>query len=585
MIQTRFIFMKLLPKAISGLLLVLLLSGIVYTPSIKASAEDEAFCKSADFVDNFLDKNLMSEEDCLQMAKLFSSENAPTDGPWYNQNFRQFSTKVMDTSNPDEIFGERYTYAQINWIINSIATMLNPAAGVKSASDLLQFLKLAGDILGKLSMNQQPTIQEYAQLGPMGMFPMAFNTMYMNPPASANQEVKMLAEKLSIVEPANAQGYGYASLFGSGSNGTGVRLLWQASRNATYLVMVVFLIAAGFMIMFRLKINPQTVISLQIIIPKLIFSMILVTFSFAIAGLIIDLIYVVLATIIGLLSLSGVVTNAGRLTPLLASGGFFGYASAQALVSLIMTTILVIGIESAALLPFLIAGPAWAPFAAGFSLVSIILGIGLAIFWIWILGRIAIMLIKSYVMLLLQIIIAPWQIMLGMFPGQAGFSGWLRNTIAHASVFVVVPVMFIIQHVIAPDFTNIFFGLPTDLSLPQVRLPILPNPPSMIMGMLIGFTVLALTPKVAEMIRDALKIPAFKYGSALGESLGPIGTFGGAIAGRGAPGQFEVEAAKQNALRPGATADDISRYNDLLRQGDWSKRAQGWMNEIKKAKA
>src|SRR3989344_5725387 len=48
---------------------------------------------------------------CTSIVKLFSSK--PTDGPWYNQNPTQFAKKV--TSAPAyEIFGERYTFAQIN---------------------------------------------------------------------------------------------------------------------------------------------------------------------------------------------------------------------------------------------------------------------------------------------------------------------------------------------------------------------------------------------------------------------------------------------------------------------------------------
>ena len=64
------------------------------------------------------------------------------------------------------------------------------------------------------------------------------------------------------------------------------------------------------MIMFRVKINPQTVVSLQTMIPKLVTTLILITFSFAIAGLVIDMIYVFLLAIIGLLSTSQFISNA-----------------------------------------------------------------------------------------------------------------------------------------------------------------------------------------------------------------------------------------------------------------------------------
>src|SRR3989344_3731645 len=42
-------------------------------------------------------------------------------GPWYNQSFGQFYSKVYDPDTPStEIFGERYTSAQVDWIIYTI---------------------------------------------------------------------------------------------------------------------------------------------------------------------------------------------------------------------------------------------------------------------------------------------------------------------------------------------------------------------------------------------------------------------------------------------------------------------------------
>jgi hypothetical protein len=36
---------------------------------------------------------------------------------WYDQNPFEFFTKVYDPSNSDEIFGERYTAAQVQWVL------------------------------------------------------------------------------------------------------------------------------------------------------------------------------------------------------------------------------------------------------------------------------------------------------------------------------------------------------------------------------------------------------------------------------------------------------------------------------------
>jgi len=61
------------------------------------------------------------------------------------------------------------------------------------------------------------------------------------------------------------------------------------------------------MIMLRVKISPQAVVTVQSAIPKLITTLILVTFSYAIAGLVIDLCNLVEALVVALLfSVKGV---------------------------------------------------------------------------------------------------------------------------------------------------------------------------------------------------------------------------------------------------------------------------------------
>jgi len=77
--------------------------------------------------------------------------------------------------------------------------------------------------------------------------------------------------------------------------------IWKIFRDVTYLLLVVILIAIGFMVMFRTKINPQTVISVENSLPKIIIALILITFSFAIAGFMIDLMYILIAIIISIL--------------------------------------------------------------------------------------------------------------------------------------------------------------------------------------------------------------------------------------------------------------------------------------------
>ncbi len=68
-----------------------------------------------------------------------------------------------------------------------------------------------------------------------------------------------------------------------------VDLLWGETRNIAYLFFVIVMIVAGFMIMFRKNLPGQVVVSIGNSIPRIVISLILVTFSFAIVGLMLDI--------------------------------------------------------------------------------------------------------------------------------------------------------------------------------------------------------------------------------------------------------------------------------------------------------
>lgn len=78
--------------------------------------------------------------------------------------------------------------------------------------------------------------------------------------------------------------------------------IWAAARDIVYLLFVIIFVVIGLAIMFRVHIDPRTVMTVQNQIPKLIAGIILVTFSFAIAGLLIDVMYVVIYLFYNVLS-------------------------------------------------------------------------------------------------------------------------------------------------------------------------------------------------------------------------------------------------------------------------------------------
>src|SRR3990170_138343 len=108
---------------------------------------------------------------------------------------------------------------------------------------------------------------------------------------------------MNIDQPAYAQGAGYTAL-------SPLIPLWTAFRNISYLAFVVIFILIGFMIMFRAKLDPQTVVNVQNSLPKLVITLLLITFSFAIAGFMVDLIYLGIYLMLSVLASQGLISNA-----------------------------------------------------------------------------------------------------------------------------------------------------------------------------------------------------------------------------------------------------------------------------------
>ncbi len=122
-----------------------------------------------------------------------------------------------------------------------------------------------------------------------------FTSIFFIPPASSIYWAHNSLEKAQLIPKSYAQsqavpGIGLASL-------QMVYKLWENVRNLSFILIVLVLITIGFMIMFRMKMNPQTVISVENALPKIITTLILITFSYPIVGLLIDLVYISLPII------------------------------------------------------------------------------------------------------------------------------------------------------------------------------------------------------------------------------------------------------------------------------------------------
>lgn len=549
-------------KKLRATFLLLLVIFPLFTLSFAPSAKAQALINT-DTISKILEAlNALSQKPC-----------PATTNQWWNQDDCNFRKKVFQENNPQEIFGERYTYAQVNWIVNSIFVMIS---GIQDNSYLLQQLQFIFCLVNNpasttcsppsAGLTPDQTSMSLTSLGAPGVPLALLHATYANPAASGTDSISSSMAKLNLVPSAHAQiapGFGYRSL-------QGIQTLWVVSRNMAYMIMVIMLIVSGFMIMFRVKINPQTVVTLQMMIPKIIITLVLVTFSYAIAGLLIELSYVIIGFVASLLAANTATgVNFGETMWTFRNMGF----SALALYVLVPFIAAVIG---GALLIVTPVG----------IITTIVMGIFLITLTI-LLFRIWWMLFKSYVTLLVLIIVGPWQIMLGLVPGQAGFSSWLRNIISNLAPFVIVALMFLLLMLVGswPPILNLvgdllrldYIGTTASLTNPLLpgAMPHLPMFGSQGLLFMLAFplAVLAMIPKVSQIVQDTLKTAGLnKYSSAFGEAFGPIGAPLGALGravGSEATGAFgNIVGAKITTSRAyqrfaGSTANQVTPASNV----------------------
>jgi hypothetical protein len=463
---------------------------------------------------------------------------APT-GPWWAPSYDQFANKVK-TAPANEIFGERYTTAQVSWIINGLAYLLLEAP---TKGDLL---KKITDINNQLRTGKAPNSKDLFAFGLPGVLSAAIIETHSHKPASGVEYIAKGLDNLNIAPSAFAQvGYGETHL-------DGIQKLWLASRNISMAILAVILIASGFMIIARIKINPQTVITIQTLIPKLATTLILIFFSYPIAGLVIDLVYVVVGFALNLLLSAGRVTSS--LSPADLSAWFYNPNFALIVIYFMLPIffiVLAFSVGSTFLgllsnIPILVPLKLFLIVIGSVGLIGAIILLLLFIWICWLLFQIWWTMAKAYIGLMVYIILGQWYIMTGIIPGQSGgFGQWLRTIIAEASVFVTIPLMFAINMVVWPwpaeviklsdsvlspiglsgIFTDHF--LPIDPSSSTGIGNTMPSLPLMdgngfVFQMILGYIILALMPKAAMMVKDALSVKPFKYESAFGEAGRPI---------------------------------------------------------------
>ncbi len=126
---------------------------------------------------------------------------------------------------------------------------------------------------------------------------MSFNQqMYHNPPASGIVYAQQEWEKITTGHVAHAQTEGEASWIyypGLGYNILKpIQAFWTITRNIAYLALILIIIIIAFMVAFRSNLGGQTQVTIANSIPNIIVALIMITLSYPLSGLAIDMITV-----------------------------------------------------------------------------------------------------------------------------------------------------------------------------------------------------------------------------------------------------------------------------------------------------
>jgi hypothetical protein len=174
--------------------------------------------------------------------------------------------------------------------------------------------------------------------------------------------------------------------------------------------------------MFRSKIGGQMMVTVGNSIPKVIVGLVLVTFSFAIAGLILDIAGILMGIVSGILDSGVPVHNIFKLL-----GGTLGIGGG--------TTVGDLGIAGIVLTITMALGPAgWILLALALIILAIVL-FGAIKLWF--------ALVKTYFTLLVNVVVAPLAIMAGSIPGNEAmtiniFKSMLRNALVFPLAYAIV---------------------------------------------------------------------------------------------------------------------------------------------------
>ncbi len=390
---------------------------------------------------------------------------------------------------------------------------------------------------------------------------------YTNPPASGVYWTYAGLQNAGFIPKTfAAEGIGFATI-------KPFIKIWTVFRNLAFIILVLVMISIGFLIMFRMKINPQTVISVETALPKIVIALLLITFSYPIAGFLIDIMYVFILIITSILS----TVNVGRFVPSNTASLFNEYAAAgfsniyphgynlwkagNYILSILPThlgellrgigsylvvfgfarliwhgsgasniidalkDIMVVGISIGDLPSLLNAIIGWllvlllSPFA-----LPLFIGFLVLLTIIFLMFRVFFLLITNYLQILLLIFFSPVILLFEAIPGKNPFSWWFKTLFANLLVFPVVALLVqtaeIIIKINAEANINQFWSPPFLYPFNQEA-----------MTFLIGVGLFLLIPDLIKILKELLGVKTLPISLGIGTYFGGVGAAWGGLQG------------------------------------------------------
>jgi len=289
--------------------------------------------------------------------------------------------------------------------------------------------------------------------------------------------------------------------------------VWKAFRNIAYFAMIIILIVAGFMIMFRYQLGPRTEVTIFTAVPKILVSLLLITFSFAIGGFLLDLGIVAKAVIESFLKTlpSGSLKFAfpmdyGILRVIFASYIFdIGGAAKNALDAGILTPIKGVG--------YLLGGLD----LSGSGIISALLMLILRLVTVVIAFYIFFMLLLRFAALFVYLIFSPMAFLWGALPGQQDtITKWFKNFMVNVLTFPLVYLIFNLALYVR------FF--PDAIQMPDIGMGTVDPATGLVHGTylnpLIAFGILLLATKVPAFLEEAFDVVPSSHISRAGVDVG-----------------------------------------------------------------